>query len=101
MLAPITPHICHALWQQLGFEKAIIDASWPKFDKSALKTEEVDFVVQINGKLKAKFTANADSTSDELIELAKQQVANLLQDKVLKKSIVVAHRQLINLVVGE
>ena len=101
LLAPITPHICHALWQQLGFEKAIIDASWPKFDKSALKTEEVDFVVQINGKLKAKFTANADSTSDELIELAKQQVANLLQDKVLKKSIVVAHRQLINLVVGE
>ena len=58
LLAPITPHICHYLWQQLGFDKAIIDAPWPKVDKGALKTEEVNYVVQVNGKLRAQFTAS-------------------------------------------
>ena len=99
LLAPITPHICHALWQQLGFDKAIIDASWPKFDKGALKTDEVDFVVQINGKLRAQFTAPTDSSEEDLINLSRQNAAAFLSGKNIKKSIVVAHRQLINLVV--
>lgn len=99
LLAPITPHICHHLWQQLGFEKAIIDASWPKVDKSALKTDELDFVVQVNGKLRAQFTASSDTGENELIELAKQHVNNFLEEKPVKKAVVVAHRQLINLVI--
>jgi leucyl-tRNA synthetase len=100
LLAPITPHICHYLWQQLGFEKAIIDAPWPRVDKGALKTDEVDYVVQVNGKLRAQFTANVDDTEEVLIETAKQHVQDFLVDKTIKKAIVVAHRQLINLVVG-
>lgn len=100
LLAPITPHICHVLWQQLGFEKAIIDAAWPKVDKNALKTEEIDFVVQINGKLRAEFTANQNTVEDELIALAKQHAASFLEGKSVKKTIIVAHRNLINLVVG-
>jgi leucyl-tRNA synthetase len=101
LLAPITPHICHVLWQTLGFEKAIIDAPWPKVDKSALKLEEADFVVQINGKLRAQFTTNADSTQEELIELAKKHAENFLIDKIIKRTIVIPHRKLINLVVHE
>lgn len=100
LLAPITPHICHYLWQHLGFEKAIIDAPWPKVDKNALKTEEVDYVVQVNGKLRAQFTAAVDLAEETLIELAKQHAKEFLTDKTVKKSIVVTHRQLINLVVG-
>lgn len=100
LLAPITPHICHILWQQLGFEKAIIDAAWPKVDKSALKTEEADFVVQINGKLRAEFTAKMTSTEGELIELAKHHAASFLEGKSVSKAIIVAHRNLINLVVS-
>ena len=100
LLAPITPHICHILWQQLGFEKAIIDAAWPKVDKSALKTEEADFVVQINGKLRAEFTAKMTSTEAELIELAKHHAASFLEGKTVSKTIIVAHRNLINLVVS-
>ncbi len=99
LLAPITPHICHHLWQQLGFEKIIIDASWPKFDKNALKADEVDFVVQVNGKLRGQFTANSDTSEDVLIELAKENTASFLKDKTIVKAIVVAHRQLINLVI--
>lgn len=98
LLAPITPHICHHLWQQLGFEKAIIDAPWPKVDKSALKSDEVDYVVQINGKLRAQFTADSDTAEDILIDLAKQHAKAFLEGKTIKKAVVVAHRQLINLV---
>jgi leucyl-tRNA synthetase len=99
LLAPITPHICHNLWQQLGFEKLIIDASWPKYDKTALKTDEADFVVQVNGKLRAQFTTNVETTDDVLIEMAKEHASAFLTEKTIVKSIVVAHRQLINLVV--
>lgn len=101
LLAPITPHICHSLWQHLDFEKAIIDAPWPKVDKGALKTEEVDFVVQVNGKLRGQFTANIDTDQAALIELAKTSISQFLANKAIKKTIVVSHRQLINLVVGE
>ena len=100
LLAPITPHICHILWQQLGFDKAIIDATWPKVDKNALKTEESEFFVQINGKLRAEFTAKMSSSEDELIELAKHHAASFLAGKSVSKSIIVAHRNLINLVIS-
>ncbi|MBL7481013.1 leucine--tRNA ligase [Legionella bononiensis] len=100
LLAPITPHICHHIWQQLGFEKAIIDAPWPKVDKGALRTEEVDYVVQVNGKLRAQFTASAEASEEELIEAAKKHAHSFLENLSIKKAIVVSHRQLINLVVG-
>lgn len=99
LLAPITPHICHHLWQQLGFEKAIIDAPWPRCDKSALKSDQADYVVQVNGKLRAQFTASVELTEDSLIDLAKQHAEPFITDKSILKAIVVAHRQLINLVV--
>ncbi|GGI76818.1 leucine--tRNA ligase [Legionella impletisoli] len=100
LLAPITPHICHHLWQELEFEKIIIDAPWPKVDKSALKTDEVDYVVQVNGKLRGEFKTSVDVSEEALIELAKENVASFISGKSLKKSIVVPHRQLINLVVS-
>ena len=99
LLAPITPHICHHLWQQLGFDKIIIDAPWPKCDKSALKAEEVEFVVQVNGKLRAQFNANVDTPEDSLIETAKEEAKQFIIDKKIVKTIVIAHRHLINLVV--
>jgi leucyl-tRNA synthetase len=100
LLAPITPHVTHHLWQQLGFEKAIIDANWPRVDKAALKTEEVDYVVQVNGKLRAQFTASVDTSEDELIAVAKEHAHDFIANLSIKKAIIVAHRQLINLVVG-
>lgn len=84
----------------MGFEKAIIDANWPRVDKGALKTDEVDYVVQVNGKLRGQFTASVDATEETLIAAAKQHVSDFLANQTVKKAIVVAHRQLINLVVG-
>lgn len=101
LLAPITPHICHCLWQDLGFDKAIIEAPWPKIDKSALKTEEVNYVVQVNGKMRAQFVANTELEEPVLINMATEAVKEFIGNKPVTKSIIVAHRQLINLVVGK
>jgi leucyl-tRNA synthetase len=101
LLAPITPHICHVLWKNMGFTKPIIDAPWPKFDKNALKMDIVDFIVQVNGKLRAKFVANPDTPEAELINQAQKEAAPFITGKTLKKSIVVAHRHLINLVISQ
>ncbi len=98
LLAPITPHICHHLWKALGFESPIIDAPWPKVDKSALKVDEADFIIQVNGKLRGQFKAATSSTEDELIDMALKEAAPYLENKTIRKTIVVAHRHLINLV---
>lgn len=99
LLAPITPHICHYLWQELGFAKAIIDAPWPRADKSALKADEIDFFVQVNGKLRAQFTGSADLPEDALKDLALMHAERFLTDKTIKRTIYIPHRQLINVVI--
>lgn len=99
LLAPITPHICHHLWNQLEFDKGILDAPWPKVDKNALKAEMVTFVVQINGKLRGEFTAPAQADEATLLKQAKITTESFLADKKILKSILVSHRQLINFVV--
>jgi leucyl-tRNA synthetase len=101
VLAPITPHICHILWQDLGFSKIIIDANWPKCDKSALKIDDACFIIQVNGKKRGEITASVQLPEADLIQSAKIAVANFLQEKTIVKSIVVAHRHLINLVIRE
>jgi leucyl-tRNA synthetase len=99
LLAPITPHITHVLWQTLRFSKAIIDTPWPKVDKSALKTNEVEFIVQVNGKRRGQFSAALETPESELISLAKEASVAFIQGKSIQKTIVVLHRQLINLVI--
>ncbi len=101
LMAPITPHICHALWQDLGYAKPIIDAPWPKCDKSALKTDEATFVIQVNGKKRGDVMASLQLSEDEIIALAKQQVPSFIEGKQILKAIVVAHRHLINFVVKD
>lgn len=97
LLAPITPHICHHIWSELDFDKAIIDAEWPKLDKHALKMDEQEFVVQINGKLRGKFVISIESPDEAILKAAVQSVEGLDAEN-LKKSIIVRHRKLVNLV---
>ncbi|MCH8248376.1 MAG: leucine--tRNA ligase, partial [Proteobacteria bacterium] len=54
MLSPMVPHICHALWQELGHDDALIDHHWPVVDDSALERDTIEMVVQVNGKLRAR-----------------------------------------------
>ncbi len=100
VLGPITPHISHHIWKDLEFDKNLLDAGWPKVDKSALKTTEASFVVQVNGKLRGSFTTSVDAAEEELLKLAKDPAKPFLEGKKVKKQIVVTHRNLINLVVN-
>ncbi|WP_024330128.1 leucine--tRNA ligase [Simiduia agarivorans] len=71
LLAPIVPHICHTLWAGLGRGDNLLDAGWPQLDEAALVKSELELVVQINGKVRAKITVAADADNDTIIALAK------------------------------
>jgi leucyl-tRNA synthetase len=102
LLAPIAPHITHQLWQELSFEGVIIDAPWPTALGVPLKIDNVEIVVQINGKLRSRIKAPTDAAKEALQELAMQdsKVKLALTDKTVKKVISVPGK-LINIVTGE
>jgi leucyl-tRNA synthetase len=100
LLSPITPHICHRLWRELGHEEAIIDVSWPEANPEALAKEEIELVVQVNGKRRGQITVAADAAR-EVIESQAQSAPNVqrfIQGKEIHEVIIVPNR-LINLVV--
>ncbi|WP_442486923.1 leucine--tRNA ligase [Halomonas litopenaei] len=99
LLAPITPHACHALWRSLGHDGAVIDATWPAFDESALARDSIELVVQVNGKLRARLEvpADADKAAVEALALANDNVQRHIDGKTLRKVIVVPGK-LVNIV---
>ncbi|AUZ84194.1 leucine--tRNA ligase [Methylophaga nitratireducenticrescens] len=101
MLAPITPHICHALWTQLGYDKAVIDAQWPEVDAEALKQDKTELMIQVNGKLRSKLMVdvNAQQADIEPLAIADENVQRYIDGKTIRKVILVPGR-LINIVVG-
>ena len=70
LLAPFTPHLCEELWERLGGEGELYDAPWPVYDEGALKRDEIELVVQVNGKLRARITASADADAADLEAMA-------------------------------
>ncbi|MEK7816448.1 MAG: class I tRNA ligase family protein, partial [Pseudomonadota bacterium] len=102
VLAPIVPHISHALWQALGHPQAVIDARWPQVDAGALKQDSLEVVVQVNGKLRARVSVPVQASEDRVreIALADEAVARHVVGKLVKKVIVVQGK-LVNIVVTE
>lgn len=102
LLAPITPHICHELWQTCGFPGLILDAPWPKVMKDALKTSVVEYVVQVNGKLRAhiELPAELDEQSIQQSVLADERIQKFTDGKEVRKFIIIGKRQLINVVIA-
>ena len=99
-LNPVIPHLCHHLWAALGNKEAMIDALWPKVDESALIQEDVQLVVQVNGKLRAKLVAPLDAERQSIQEmvLAEERVARFTEGKTILKLIIVPNK-LVNIVV--
>ncbi len=99
LLGPITPHVCHALWQDLGFGHDILEGGWPAVDESALVQDAVEYVVQVNGKLRGRvqLPAAADQASIEQAALANDNVQRFVGDAVVRKVIVVPGK-LVNIV---
>jgi leucyl-tRNA synthetase len=100
VLAPIVPHLSHALWQALGHERAVVDEPWPEVDAAALVQDTVELVVQVNGKLRGRIQvpAGADEALVREAALADEQVTRFIAGQPIRKVIVVPGK-LINIVV--
>jgi len=90
MLTPITPHMCHYLWQTIGNSNTDVEnAPWPTVDNSALVEDEKLIIVQVNGKLRAKITVAADASKEtvEALGLSDENVVKFTVDKTIRKVI--------------
>jgi len=100
MLSPIVPHAAHALWCELGHDDALIDRAWPEPDPAALVRDEIEIVVQVNGKLRGRVSvaADADEEAVRAAALADPNVQKWTESKPIRKVIVVKGK-LVNVVV--
>jgi leucyl-tRNA synthetase len=100
LLAPIAPHVTHHLWSELGFGDDILNADWPRVDEDALKQDSLDYVVQVNGKVRGsvRVPADADQATVQAAALANEQIAKFIDGKPIRKAILVPGK-LLNLVV--
>jgi leucyl-tRNA synthetase len=96
-LAPFAPHLTEELWALFGHERSIVLAGWPAADPAYLVDDEIELVVQVNGKLRAKIKAPKDAGRDRLEELGRAAVDDFLSGKTVKKVVVVPGR-LVNFV---
>ncbi|MDP3689274.1 MAG: leucine--tRNA ligase, partial [Sulfurimicrobium sp.] len=100
LLSPIVPHISHALWAELKPGCDILEAPWPKVDESALEQDEIELMLQVNGKLRGSMTVAKSAAKDEIekLALANPGVLKFIEGQAIKKVIVVPGR-LVNVVV--
>ncbi|WKB36725.1 class I tRNA ligase family protein [Terrilactibacillus sp. S3-3] len=99
LLSPIAPHLCEEIWSILGHHESISLSEWPAYDESKLQEKQVEVVVQINGKMRAKLLADKEASKDELERLARNEgaIAERLEGKSIIKVIVVPGK-LVNIV---
>jgi leucyl-tRNA synthetase len=99
LLSPIAPHITHHLWTVLGYGEDILEASWPELDESALQQDSIEYVVQVNGKVRGKISVatDADKTSIEETASNNENVQRFLEGVTIRKIIVVPNK-LVNIV---
>jgi leucyl-tRNA synthetase len=113
VLNPVAPHITHVLWEDLGYAAKlgdIVDAAWPQVDVAALKQEEIELVLQVNGKLRGKLTvaASADRAAIEAAAIASTPVQRALAEanganagaKLAASRVIVVPNRLVNVVLA-
>ncbi|WIF94437.1 leucine--tRNA ligase [Caminicella sporogenes] len=100
LLAPFAPHMTEELWHLLGNESSIHNERWPEYDSSALVKEEIEIVLQVNGKVRDKVKVNKNITKEELEEVAlnSEKIKSYLEGKKVVKVICVPSK-LVNIVV--
>ena len=99
MLAPIVPHICHTLWAALGHKDPVVDAPWPVVDEIAMVRSQIQVVLQVNGKVRAKVDVPADISKADLEALAlkNENIVRFTEGTTVRKVIVVPGK-LVNVV---
>jgi len=85
LLAPFAPHIGEELWQQLGGTDSVFHAQWPECDEEAMKDDEIEVAVQINGKTRAVISISADSSKEDAIAAGREAVKEKMTGNVVKE----------------
>ncbi|MGZ8983730.1 MAG: leucine--tRNA ligase [Methylotenera sp.] len=102
LLSPIVPHICQALWAELCPQSHILEAGWPVADQSAMVQDTLEYVIQVNGKLRGSIVVAKTESKEALEKLALQQpcVQKYIEDNMTVRKVIVVPNKLINVVVG-
>ncbi|MDC9632580.1 leucine--tRNA ligase [Clostridioides difficile] len=100
IIAPFAPHLGEELWTMIGKEGSVFDIDWPKYDEKALVKDEIEVVVQVNGKVRGKLTVNSNISKDEMekVALEDEKIKGLVEGKTIVK-IVAVPKKLVNIVV--
>ncbi len=101
LLTPIAPHVTHHLWRELGLGDDILAGGWPAVDPAALRRDEIEYVVQVNGKVRGKVSVQADAGRQDIeaAALANENVRRFIGEGAVRKLVVVPNK-LVNVVVG-
>lgn len=100
LMAPFVPHITEEIWQDLGYEGSVHEQSWPSYDEAALVKDEVEIVVQINGKNKEKINIPGEATREEMLKIAEDnETIKELTDGMNVVKVIAVPGRLINVVV--
>ncbi len=100
MLSPMVPHICHQLWLDLGHSNSVVTETWVTVDESALVQDSLEYVIQVNGRLRSKVSVSATATNAEIqaIALEDEHTKHFIGEQPIKKVIVVPNK-LVNIVI--
>ena len=96
LISPFAPHIAEELWQDLGHDTSVFENSWPKWDEAAMKDDEFDVPVQINGKTKLVIKVSEDDSKDDVIAKAKEALGGRLQGNIIKE--IYVPKKIVNIV---
>ena len=101
LLAPFTPHMTEEMWQMIGHKDSVHEQNWPTYEESALVLDQIEIVVQINGKVREKLVIPAQMNANDMQALAveNEKVKALIEGKTVRKVIAVPGK-LVNIVVG-
>ncbi len=96
LLAPFAPHVSEELWEIYGHDTSIFENRWPEADESAMKDDEIEVPVQINGKTRAVIRISADISKEAAIQAGKEAVADKLTGTIVKE--IYVPKKIINIV---
>lgn len=100
IISPFAPHLGEELWTMIGQEGSVFDIDWPKYDETALVKDEIEVVVQVNGKVRGKLTVNSNISKEDMekVALEDEKIKALVEGKTIVK-VVAVPKKLVNIVV--
>ena len=97
LLAPFAPHIAEEIWEQLGHADSVFHAAWPAADEAAMKDDEIEIPVQVNGKTRAIISIPADADKDAALAAARETLGDKLSGNIVKE--IYVPKKIVNIVV--